>query len=112
MPGGLVSSVLVTNYGSVRVRWICTYRAMSFYHRPKSDGRFKERNSSVEKPELLKKLEAILDDAEHRKMFGAIEIEIRGGRATVIRKTETDRLEHYDESNGEKTHATQKPYRR
>jgi hypothetical protein len=59
----------------------------------------------MEKPELLKKLETILDDAERRQMYGSIEIQIHRGKATVIRKTETDRLD-----NGEQTHAKQNRY--
>jgi hypothetical protein len=58
----------------------------------------------VTRPELLKKLNDLLEKAEKENTFGCIEIELRGGRATVIRKTETDRLDRY-EDNGEKTHA-------
>ena len=53
--------------------------------------------------ELLKKLDALLAKAETERMFGAIEITIRGGRATVISKTETDRLDQND--NGGISHA-------
>ena len=53
--------------------------------------------------ELLKKLDALLAKAETERMFGAIEIIIRGGRATVISKTETDRLDQHD--NGGISHA-------
>lgn len=52
--------------------------------------------------DVLKKLEAILVKAEQEKMFGSIEIIVRGGRTTVINKTETDRLD-----NGEISHAKQ-----
>jgi hypothetical protein len=47
----------------------------------------------MEKPQLLKKLESILDEAERTRMFGTIEIEIRDGRTVVMRTTKTDRLD-------------------
>jgi hypothetical protein len=59
----------------------------------------------VTRPDLLKKLNDLLEKAERENTFGCIEIELRGGRATVIRKTETDRLD-----NGEITHAKQNRY--
>ena len=51
------------------------------------------------------KLEAILNDAERNHSFGSIELEIRGGRITVVRVTKTDRFDA-----GEKTHE-QRNYR-
>ena len=58
------------------------------------------------RPEVLKKLDALLADAERNKAFGSIEVTIRSGRATVITKTETDRLDQYGD-NGEISHAKQ-----
>jgi hypothetical protein len=55
----------------------------------------------MDRAALLRKLEAILVKAEQEKTFGAIEIELRAGRATIIRLTTTDRLEEA----GERTHA-------
>jgi len=49
--------------------------------------------------ELLRKLDVVLEKAERDRAFGSIEIELRGGRPTVLRKTETDRLD------GENPHA-------
>jgi hypothetical protein len=45
------------------------------------------------RPELLKRLDTLLEKAEKETTYGCIEIELRSGRATVIRKTETDRLD-------------------
>lgn len=50
--------------------------------------------------EVLRKLDAILAKAEQERMFGSIEITIRGGRATVISRTETDRLDGEMTQNG------------
>ncbi len=58
----------------------------------------------MNRQEVLRKLDALLARAESDRMFGSVEIIIRGGRATVISKTETDRL---DQSNGEISHARQ-----
>jgi hypothetical protein len=60
--------------------------------------------------EVLKRLEVLLRNAERDKMFGAIEITIRGGRATVITKTETDRLDQYGD-NREISHVNKQTYR-
>jgi hypothetical protein len=38
-------------------------------------------------------LNAVLDEAEQQKLFGSIELEVRGGRITVIRTTKTDRFD-------------------
>jgi hypothetical protein len=45
------------------------------------------------------KLEPIWNDAERNRLFGSIELEIRGGRITVVRVTKADRFDA-----GEKTH--------
>jgi hypothetical protein len=45
------------------------------------------------------KLEAILNDAERNHLFGSIELELRGGKITVVRVTKTDRFD-----TGEKIH--------
>lgn len=41
---------------------------------------------------LLKKLEGMLAAAEREKMWGNLEIEIRGGVPTVLRQLTTERL--------------------
>ena len=54
------------------------------------------------RPDVLKKLDGILAKAEQEKTFGGIEIELRGGHVSLIRKTETERIER---AEGETTHA-------
>ncbi len=54
------------------------------------------------RPEVLKKLDSILAKAEQEKTFGCVEVELRGGHVSLIRKTETERIERQD---GEITHA-------
>jgi hypothetical protein len=41
---------------------------------------------------LLKKLDAIMADAERSRMWGQLEIEIRDGEATLLRKSTTEKL--------------------
>jgi hypothetical protein len=60
----------------------------------------------MNRAEILKKLDAILENAERDRMFGCVEITIRGGRATVISRTETDRLDQYGD-NREISHVKQ-----
>jgi len=57
----------------------------------------------VNKHVLLKKLEAVIDEAERSRLFGTIEIEMRSGIATVLRTLKTERL-------GDDPHA-KPPYR-
>jgi hypothetical protein len=56
----------------------------------------------VNKAEVLRKLDAMLTKAEQEKTFGCIEVELRGGYVSLIRRTETERIERPD---GETTHA-------
>jgi hypothetical protein len=57
----------------------------------------------MDKTTLLKKLQVILDDAERTRMFGQIEIDVRDGRAVVLRTTKTDRLDgEYPRSNAQR----------
>lgn len=51
------------------------------------------------RPELLKKLEATLDEMAHKKAFGTIELEIRDGAPILIRRITTEKIE------GDRTHA-------
>lgn len=60
----------------------------------------------MEKPELMKKLEAIFDDAARRKMWGTVEIEFRDGLPILIRKIETEKIQ----STGNMTHAKRNSY--
>jgi hypothetical protein len=46
----------------------------------------------VTTPELLKKLEEVIGEAERTRLFGTIEIEMRSGQATMLRTLKTERL--------------------
>jgi hypothetical protein len=54
------------------------------------------------RPDLLKKLEAILLDAENTRLFGHIEIELKGGTPVVIRTLKTEKIGDYP--NGKPTY--------
>ena len=41
---------------------------------------------------LLKKLDAVMAEAERSSMYGTIEIEVRAGEGVLLRKTSTERL--------------------
>jgi hypothetical protein len=62
----------------------------------------------VNRAEVLRKLDGLLAKAEQDKTFGCLEIELRGGHVSLIRKTETERIERPD---GETTHASKQTYR-
>ena len=49
-------------------------------------------------------LNDLLDDAEKQKLFGSIELEVRGGRITVIRTTKTDRFDTGEQPNANKNY--------
>jgi hypothetical protein len=44
------------------------------------------------KTALLKKLDAVMSEAESTRMWGQIEIEIRDGEAVLLRKATTEKL--------------------
>lgn len=44
----------------------------------------------MDRKELLRKLETMLDAAEHAKTFGSIEIELRNGQPQLIRTVTTE----------------------
>ena len=47
------------------------------------------------RPDLIKKLEGILTDAERSRLFGTIEIELRDGQPTVLRTLKTEKIGDY-----------------
>lgn len=47
----------------------------------------------MNKAQLLRRLEAIVDDFERTRAWGTIEVELRDGMATLCRKTITERLD-------------------
>jgi hypothetical protein len=49
-------------------------------------------SARMTRPELLKKLEEVIAEAERTRLFGTIEIEMRSGIATVLRTQKTERL--------------------
>lgn len=51
------------------------------------------------KPEMLRKLDGVLDQLERERTFGSIEIEIRDGKPVVMRTTKTDKLIDTGENN-------------
>jgi hypothetical protein len=61
----------------------------------------------MNKDALLKKLDNMLGQAEREKSWGQIEIELRDGQPTLLRKTSTERLD----ADRERTHHDQS-YRR
>jgi hypothetical protein len=50
---------------------------------------------------LMRKLEVMLDDCGQSRTWGQIEIELRDGQPTLLRKTITERLD----GDRERTHA-------
>ena len=48
----------------------------------------------MERPELLRKVERLVDQAIREGVWGSIEIEFRQGRATLIRTHKTEPLDN------------------
>lgn len=55
------------------------------------------------KQALLKKLEALMTEAERTHMYGSVEIEIRNSEAIFLRKMTTERL-GMEKNSGEETY--------
>lgn len=47
----------------------------------------------MERPELIRKLESMLDSVARERMWGSIEIEFQNGAPVRIRKSSTEKLE-------------------
>lgn len=47
----------------------------------------------MQKAELLKKLDALIDEASAQRVWGAIEIEFRDGVPVIVRKMTTEKLD-------------------
>ncbi len=47
----------------------------------------------MSKMQILRKLETILDEMEHAKTWGTVELEIRDGAPVLIRKITTEKIE-------------------
>jgi hypothetical protein len=48
----------------------------------------------MEKSELLRKLEKLIDEAERESLWGSLEIDFRRGKVTLVRKHRTVLLEN------------------
>jgi len=59
------------------------------------------------KDALLKKVDNMLSQAEREKTWGQIEIELRDGEPTLLRKTSTERLD----ADRERTREPRQTYR-
>jgi hypothetical protein len=57
----------------------------------------------VQKPELMKQIEAAIDEAIRTRMWGVLEVTFRDGEATVLRQERITRLN--PEKGSETTHA-------
>ena len=60
------------------------------------------------KQELMKKVEAILDDAEQNRAYTVIELEIRDGKPILVRTVKTEKVEY----RGNESHVKQTSYNR
>jgi hypothetical protein len=61
----------------------------------------------VDRAALIRKLEAMLDDAARSRMFGTIEVEIREGAPILLRTIKTEKIQ----CTGDETHANKTPHR-
>ena len=52
------------------------------------------------RPELLKKIDAAIEDAVRTRLFGEIEVEFRAGQATFLRVTKNEKLDETENRNG------------
>ena len=59
--------------------------------------KFKE--AAVEKPELLRKLEKIIDQMEREEFWGSLEIDFKKGRPGLIRTHRTQLIEDVGETH-------------
>lgn len=55
----------------------------------------------MERKELLRKLETMLDDAARNEVYGTIELQLKAGQVELIRSSKTELMQR------EKTHAPQ-----
>jgi hypothetical protein len=55
------------------------------------------------RPELYKKLDVLLDDAERTHMFGQVEFEIRDGKIVLLRTIKTEKVEATGQPNANKS---------
>jgi hypothetical protein len=53
----------------------------------------------MNRPDIMRKLDALFVQLERERTFGAIEIEIRDGKPVVMRTIKTDKLTDTGENN-------------
>jgi hypothetical protein len=58
----------------------------------------------VEKPELLRKLEKLIDQMEREEFWGSLEIDFKKGKPGLIRTHRTQLLEDVGETHANKNH--------
>lgn len=58
----------------------------------------------MDKPTLLKRLDAMLDEFDRARTFGSIEIIFRFGRASAIRKLATEKVQNEREITRHEQH--------
>ena len=57
------------------------------------------RKKPVERKELIRKLETMLDSAERDGMYGTIELQLRAGEVEIIRTSKTEKVPTRTENN-------------
>jgi hypothetical protein len=73
------------------------HRGLNFPGTGKKPARKTESNR-MEKPELLRKLEKLIDEAERESLWGSLEIDFRRGKVTLVREHKTALLETGNQS--------------
>ena len=61
----------------------------------------------MEKPELLRKLETLIDQMEREEFWGSLEIDFKKGRPSLIRTHRTELIEENNNAGGPRRHAYQ-----
>jgi hypothetical protein len=67
--------------------------ALLQFSAPEPSAKKKGKSLAMNRPEAMKKLDAILAKAEAERTYGSIELDLRAGHVVIIRKTETERFE-------------------
>jgi hypothetical protein len=62
------------------------------------------------KPELMKELEAAVEDAIKTRMWGTIGVQFSAGVPTVLRREVTKKIDSYSDGRGENNHVKNSRY--
>jgi hypothetical protein len=65
----------------------------------------------VDKTELMRQLEAAVDDAMRTGLWGTIGVSFSGGVPVILRKETTTKLGSFQEARTDRNHATKTSYR-